>query len=533
VICTDKTGTLTEGRLAVAGLATPSGHRQASGAPTAEERGLLQAAVLACEPDAYDPLDLAIVAHARTRGLDADALHAGRLVTDHPFDPADKYLSHVWQLPDGSWRVAAKGSIEGILAHADADPTTRAAAQAANQAFAGDGMRVIAVAAAPLESGPTDRRAGDEAGLEFVGLVAFTDPIRQGVAQALAACRSAGIRVVMITGDHPATAHAVAEGLQLPHGDQTGSDLIATGHDLDAADPDELERLAATANVFARTRPEQKHRLVQALRRGGQVVAMTGDGINDAPALREADIGVAMGRRGTEVAREAATLVLLDDNFATIVAAVQGGRRIFDNLRRAFAYLVAFHPPLLLAALIIPLLGRPLLLLPIHLVLLELLLHPVVSLVFQADPPAPDTMTRPPRTPGSGLAGRSLWRPLALGLSLAAGVVGAYLTVLGWGWPVDQARALSFATLLAGQLLLLFVERSPHRPLWRAGLPVTRTLAWVTALLLGVIVAAVYLPPLAALLKLQPFPPTTWGTVAAIAAAATLWSEPFRRRRRP
>lgn len=142
-------------------------------------------------------------------------------------------------------------------------------------------------------------------------------------------------------------------------------------------------------------------------------------------------------------------------------------------------------------------------------------------------------MTRPPRKPGSGLAGRSLWRPLTLGLTLAAGVVGAYLAALGQGWPVEQARALGFTTLLAGQLLLLFVERSPLRPLWRAGLPLTRTLAWVTALLVGVIVAAVYLPPLAALLKLDPFPPTTWAAVVAIAAAATLWSEPFKRRHRP
>jgi Ca2+-transporting ATPase len=529
VICTDKTGTLTQGRLAVAGLSTSAGQRRDGGELTAEERALLEAGVLASEPDPFDPLDVAVVANARQHGIDVEALHAAALVTDHPFDPRDKYLTHTWRLPDGTWRVAAKGSIEGILAHAHADPSARLAAQAANQAFAADGMRVIAVASGTLDDGPTGSRPGDEAALWLLGLVAFSDPVREGVAAALAACRSAGIRVVMITGDHPATAHAVAEGLDLPHGDQTGADLIATGDDLDTAGPGRLDELAATANVFARTRPEQKHRLVRALRRQGQVVAMTGDGINDAPALREADIGVAMGQRGTEVAREAATMVLLDDNFATIVAAVQGGRRIFDSLRRAFAYLVAFHPPLLVAALVIPLIGQPLLLLPVHLVLLELLLHPVVSLVFQADPPADDLMTRPPRKPGSGLAGRTLWRPLSLGLTLAAGVVSLYLAGLGRSWPVEQARALAFATLLAGQLLLLFVERSPQRPLWRSGPRLTRTLAWVTVALTAAIVAAVYLPPLAALLKLSPFPPVAWLVVAAVAAAATLWSEPLKR----
>jgi Ca2+-transporting ATPase len=532
VICTDKTGTLTQGRLAVVGLATPAGRRLGDGEPTAEERALLQAAVLACEPDPFDPLDVAVTAHAADRGVDVDALHTAHLVADHPFDPHDKYLTHTWRLPDGAWRVAAKGAIEGILAHAHADPAARQAVEAANQAFAADGMRVIAVAAGTLDRGPTGSRADDEAGLRLLGLVAFNDPVREGVAAALAACRSAGIRVVLVTGDHPATAHAVAEGLDLPHGDHAGTDLIATGDDLDRAGPDQLDRLATSANVFARTRPEQKHLLVQALRRQGQVVAMTGDGINDGPALREADIGVAMGQRGTEVAREAATMVLLDDNFATIVTAVKGGRRIFDNLRRAFAYLVAFHPPLLLAALLIPLLGQPLLLLPVHLVLLELLLHPVVSLAFEADPPPSDLMTRPPRKPGSGLAGRTLWRPASLGLTLAAAVIGVYLAALGRGWPVEQARALGFVTLLTGQLLLLFVERSPQRPLWRARLPLTRTLAWITVALLGAILAAVYLPPLAALLKLDPFPATAWLAVAALAAAATLWSEPLKRKHR-
>jgi Ca2+-transporting ATPase len=524
VICTDKTGTLTEGRLAVASLATTAGLGSTVG-----EAALLEAAVLACEPDPFDPLDLAILDHARRHGVDVDGLHGGRLVADWPFDPHDKYLTHLWRLADGTHRVAAKGSLEGVLQHARTSAEARTVVQRAHEELAASGMRVIAVAGG-TSAGPTAERAGDEAGLELLGLVGFSDPARAGVAEALAACRAAGIRVIMITGDHPATAHAVAEGLGLPHETPDG-DLIATGDDLDAANPARLQELAATANVFARTRPEQKHLLVEELRRQGEVVAMTGDGINDAPALRAADIGVAMGRRGTEVARQAATIVLLDDSFATIVDATRNGRRIYDNLTRAFAYLIAFHPPLLTSALVVPLLGKPLLLLPVHLVVLEILLHPIVSLVFQADPADDDVMSRPPRPAGHALSPRALWRPYATGLTLAAAVLATYLVALRWGWPTAEARGIGFATLLCAQPFLLLVSRSPDVPLWRAPLRATRELAAALVVLTAATVAAVHVPPLAQLLELAPFPLGGWLLVVAAAAGSTLWGELLKARR--
>ena len=408
-----------------------------------------------------------------------------------------------------------------------ADATTAEHAQRANAEFASTGMRVIAVAHGGLDQVTGDRTV-DERALRFVGLIAFRDPLRPGVVEAIAECRAAGIRVIMITGDHPVTAHAVAEGLDLPH-QFDGDDLIVTGDDLDAADEATVATLVQHANVFARTRPEQKHRLVKALRSADEVVAMTGDGINDAPALREADIGIAMGRRGTEVAREAATMVLVDDNFSTIVAAVRDGRRIFENLRRAFGYLVAFHPPLLLAALVVPITGRPLMLLPVHLVLLELIVHPMVSLVFENDPAPDDVMRRPPLRRDSGLVGRHLLRPLLLGVTLAAAVIIVYLVQVARGAPVDLARSWAFTTMLVGQGCLVLVARSPDRPAWRSAVRTNKTLLPALVALAMITVAVVYVPQFAHLLKLAPLPLSAWPLILAIAVASTSWTEPLLR----
>ncbi len=523
VICTDKTGTLTEGTLAVTAL-VPA-------AAVQSEVALLEAAVLASEPDPFDPLDVAIVHHARAVGVDVDELHGWNLIGDWPFDPGEKYLTHLWALPEGDHRVAAKGALEGVLRCCRTAPDVAAAARDSNEALAADGMRVIAVAAG-RSPGPSGERTTDELPLEFAGLVAFSDPVRTGVAQALDECRTAGVRVVMITGDHPATAHAIAESLGLPHDGPTG-DRIATGDDIDAASDDALDAMVGETNIFARTRPDQKHRLVGALRRRGEVVAMTGDGVNDAAALQAAHIGIGMGERGTEVARAASTIVLLDDNFATIVTAIRNGRRIYDNLTRAFAYLIAFHPPLMLAALIIPLLDKPLLLLPAHLVLLELVLHPVVSVVFQADPADPDVMRRPPRSAASGLGVAAMKQPYLIGLTLAAGIIGVYLTALDRGWPIEEARALGFVTLLSSQPFLIAVERTPDVPLWRAGLRITPQFVLATTSVALVTVCIIYVEALADLLHLAAFPPEAWSIAIAVAAVTTLWSEPFKRGPRP
>jgi Ca2+-transporting ATPase len=546
VICTDKTGTLTLGRMEVAGLFVPAaiecprsmpsatcpeGGRAGQVAPgvSEAERALLEAAVLASEPQPFDPVDQAIYRYAAARGIDTARLHSGRLVHDYPFDPARKYLSHVWEHA-GVAGIYAKGALESIIELAGTPPNVQEEALAANRTMAARGWRVIAVAAGRLPD-RVDGRAAAEQHLSFLGLIAFADPVRPGVAEALRECHTAGIRVIMVTGDHPLTAHAVAHQLGLPH---TEMPAFVTGAELDAAGNDALARLATTVNIFARTRPEHKYHLVRVLRAQGAVVAMTGDGINDAPALREADIGVAMGQRGTEVARAAATLVLLDDNFATIVKAVRDGRRIFDNLQRAFTYLIAFHTPLLLAALLVPLIGAPLLLLPVHLVWLELIVHPTASLVFEYDPPAPDLMRRPPRPRGAGLLSwQSALRATAVGTTLCAGALALYLVRLGQSVPEPLARGVALAALILGQTITVLGTRSPDRPLWQTGLRGNHVLPWIVGATLASLLVALYVPPVAVLVKLAPPSPGELAVAAAVALLTTIWPEFAKFRARP
>jgi Ca2+-transporting ATPase len=511
VIATDKTGTLTAGRLELHALASPHGDVVEG----VERVPLLEAAILASDPSGHDPFDEAILRHAAA-GL------AGELVASYPFDPRGKHTVQVWRRED-RLESYAKGALEPMLERTMADPELRGRMEAANARFAASGMRILALAAGAVTSAAT--RAEAETGLRFIGLVAFVDPIRDGVRAALDECRSAGVRVVMITGDHPDTARAVAAELGL-----VGANNVLTGPQLALLSDEERARAVADVSVFARIEAAQKYELVRALHANGAVVAMTGDGTNDAPALREADIGIAMGRRGTEVARSAATMVLLDDNFATIVRSIRDGRRIFENLRRAFAYLIAFHIPLLIAAVTIPFVGAPLLLLPVHLVWLEIVVHPTSSLVFEADPPSPDIMRRPPRR--SSAAGlitlADLRRPVLLGATLSVAVLSLYLIDLGRGSPVEHARALALTVLLCGQLLLVLVTRSPERPLWRTSSGGNRSLPLVVGGAAVSLVAVLYLPVFARFFGVVPLDGAEWSAALAAAIVSTLWSEPFK-----
>lgn len=515
VICVDKTGTLTHGKLELSIVWHPRGEMQS----------LINAAVLATEPHPFDPLDEAIQLYAKGHGIDTGALLREAPLTTYAFDASHRRLTNVWREGDGV-RVVSKGAPETILSLCGVDPDERVAIEAKAAEYARDGMRVIAVAQ-KFAPAPGRNRGRDEGDLAFVGLLVFSDPIREDVPPAIAACRRANIAVIMITGDHAETARAIARRLGIE------SDAVLTGTDLDRIHDDELVHALGSVRVFARIAPEQKLRIVQALHVRGDIVAMTGDGTNDALALREADIGVAMGKRGTEVARAAADLILLDDDFTTIVDAVAGGRRIFRNLRRAFRYLNAFHLPLLVAAVAIPFFGVPLLLLPIHLVWLELIVHPTSALVYENDPAgADDLMTQPPRGRAHGLMRRKDWmRPLALGLALSIGCLIVYLTELHQGLPVEVARATGLATMLLGQMLLVLAERSSSVPVWRQSLTDNPRLLPILGATVVMILVMFYLPPVAHAFRVSP---PTWDHFVSslgIAALCTLWLEPFKRTR--
>ena len=513
VMCVDKTGTLTEGHLEV-------GEVVAFGV---DEGILLETATLACEPDPFDALDQAVVRYAAAHSINTDSLLANELLTDWEFDPLDRYVTHTWSFA-GEVRVASKGALDGLVNHVTLSADERRDIEAEHTRLAASGMKVIAIAGTSATSHAAVRTT-DEQGLRVLGLVAFHDPVRQGVAEAVAQCRSAGIRVVMITGDHAVTAQAIAEELGLC---EIGGGNLLTGQQIDAFDDAALDAAIPTTNIFARVRPEQKFRLVESLRRCGEVVVMTGDGVNDAPALKTAHIGVAMGKRGSQVAREAATIVLLDDNFATLVTATSNGRRIYDNLTRAFAYLIAAHAPLVLSALIVPLFGSELFLQPVHLIVLEVLMHPIAAMVFTADPSDPDLMLRPPRPAAYSLTWAALRRPLALGASVGISVCAVFLVLVYLDWTPTSARGLALATLLLCQPLLVLSVRDPNVPIWQTRRPFTWQLGTALSTIALALLATVWFTPSMQLLHVTNWPVSGWGVAVAVAAVATLWSEPFK-----
>jgi P-type Ca2+ transporter type 2C len=512
IICTDKTGTLTQGHF-VLDQVVPLG--------AATLAQLLEASVLASEVPPSDPMEKAIHAYATAHGVDAQRVTAtSTLIRDHDFDPIGKHMSHVWAARDGSGgvRVAAKGALEGILEHARVTAQERAAIDAAHTRLASEGFRVLAVAGRGSAERGTGTRQDDERDLSVLGLLGFRDPMRPEVPGAVRECQAAGVRIKVVTGDHALTAHAITESAGIVHRD----DAIVTGDQLAAAPEEARRRLITEANILSRISPAQKHMIVEALRNNGEIVAMTGDGINDAPALRRADIGVSMGKRGTDVARAAADLVLLDDNFASIVAAVAAGRKIFLDIQRAFLYLIGFHVPVVGLALLPPIAGLPLLLMPLHLVWLELIVHPVSALLFQGDPPPADLMRRAPRDPRAPmLPRRSVVRSVLSGALLTLAVFAVY------AWSArrnaNQARGLALAALIIGYQLLVIVERAASAE--SAGPLLPRSLRfWIIWGAAGAsLPILMYVPNTADLFNVAPLSVTGWLAAMAAAGVALGW----------
>jgi len=460
VLCTDKTGTLTENRMTIASLHLADGKGFVIGNDPVPDafRELAAAGVMASAPEPYDPMEKAfhILAKADLRHGETLPGDGRNLIRSYPLSPRLLAMSQVWDRADGAGphMIAAKGAPEAIADLCHLGTPARAAMMQAVDAMAAKGLRILGVAEAGFagKSLPADQH---DFNYRFLGLVGLVDPLRASVPAAVAQCKSAGIRVIMITGDYPATALAIA------HEAGIGGDTVVDGAMLAAMSDADLATVLQTATVFARILPDQKLRIVRALQSSGAIVAMTGDGVNDAPSLKAADIGVAMGGRGTDVAREAASIVLLDDDFGSIVATVRLGRRIYDNLRKAMSFIFAVHVPIAGLALIPLAFGMPLLFGPVHIAFLEMVIDPVCSLVFEAETEEDGIMARPPRPVAEPLFSNPtiIWSLLQGALVL--GVVTAILFFApGYGFDTDQVRALTFHSLVLCVVALIFVDRS-------------------------------------------------------------------------
>jgi len=462
VLCTDKTGTLTMNRMVATTLWRPGDDLAATTTTGWHPRfhDLLRHGALASAPVPSDPMEIAFHEAALQTGAgqneDLDLVHT------HGLHPDLLAMSNVWQAGDGTLRSAAKGAPEAIARLCRLDGAAHERLDEAAQAMAASGMRVLGVAAARVAPENATSPHSDHA-FELLGLVGLSDPLRPGVREAIAECRAAGVRVVMITGDYPATARAIAAEAGLAAGD------LLTGTDIAALDNAALASRIGTVAVCARTMPDQKLRIIEALKCRGDVVAMTGDGVNDAPALKAAHIGIAMGRRGTDVAREAAAIVLVEDDFGAIVTAIRLGRRIYDNIRKASGFILAVHVPIAGLALLPVAFGLPIILGPLQIALLELIIDPVCALVYEAGDDERDVMRRPPRPPAARLfSAQMVIRALAQGALALVLLAAMLLWAAQAGLPATELRTLLFVSLVGAVVAIVLANLSFRSALsWR------------------------------------------------------------------
>ncbi len=526
VLCVDKTGTLTQNRMSVNKLFCNNEFYDLSSARTGplpeNFHQLLEFAILSSQSDPRDPMESAL------KDLGTDLLsHTEHLHTDWSMEheyPLSKELlamSRVWKSLNGNnYVIASKGAPEAIADLCHLAPADKKDLAERVGAMAAEGLRVLGIAKAYFSPSalPAIQHDFD---FHFIGLAGFADPIRESVPGALRECYGAGIRVVMITGDYPVTASSIAKQIGL-----NGADNVITGQELDTMDDAVLRKRLETVNIFARVVPEQKLRIVDALKANGEIVAMTGDGVNDAPALKAAHIGIAMGARGTDVAREAASLVLLDDDFSSIVKSVRMGRRIYDNLKKAMAYILAIHVPIAGISLLPVLFGWPLILMPVHIAFLELIIDPSSSVVFEAEAEEKNVMKRKPRR-----FNKHLFDKTTFGISLLQGgivlaiVLGIFLVSMHLGQAETESRALTFTTLIIANLGLILTNRSWSRTIISTLRVRNRALWGVVAGAIIFLALTIYVPFLQTLFRFSVLKPLDIAICFAAGLLSITWFE--------
>ena len=513
VLCVDKTGTLTQNKMALKELLPMF---------DIDYSDLVRLSVLASEINPYDPMEKALLTNANEYGEDCATLQKHKLLHEYPFSSASRMMAHVFEI-DGRAFVAAKGSCENIFKLCGLSDKELKHAESEQSRLSDLGCRVLAFAYGYAEKGIPSELT--EAKLTLAGLAAFIDPPKDTVAASIKACSEAGIKVAMITGDNSLTAHRVAHEVGIGSAGEDEHEII-TGDELDMLSDSELAKRLKSVTIFSRILPTQKMRIVQAFKASGEIVAMTGDGVNDAPALKYADIGIAMGRRGTQTAREAADMVLLDDDFTAIADTVRDGRRIFDNIRKAMAYVFVIHIPVALSALASSVLGIPAVLLPLHVVMLELIIDPTCSIVFERQQEEPDVMKRPPRDASAPIITRAVILKAAVqGLVIFAVAFGAYCFFLSQDGE-DTARTFFLVVLVLSNLFLVYENRSDTVSAFSSNGTKFDVVPWVINIaVLGSLVVASAIPAFAHAAKLFPLSVPEFMAAFIVAVFAVFWWE--------
>ncbi len=480
VLCTDKTGTLTENKMTVTSLYNGNNFLIVTKTENfnSEFHEIIEYGILSSQTNPFDPMEKAIISVGDLYLKGTEHIHKNwEMVREYPLSKQLLAMSRVFSFKGTREKIiATKGAPEAIFDLCHLDEKSRTRLSLAVEKLAADGLRVIGVAKAKINEEGLPEIQHDFT-FDFIGLIGLSDPIRDNVKQSVSECYKAGIRVIMITGDYPVTAKHIASEIGLENPDR-----CITGKELQLMTEDELSEKIKGINVFARVVPEQKLKIVNALKRNKEIVAMTGDGINDAPALKSANIGIAMGQKGTDVAREASSLVLMDDNFSSIVGAIKMGRRIFDNLQKAFGYTFAIHVPIAGLSLIPILLGNfPLILWPVHIVFLELIIDPACSIIFEAEKEELNIMNRPPKGIDERFfGGGKILFSCMQGLGILIITLTVYLVGLHLGYEADEVRAMSFITLIVSNIAVILTNRSWTNNIFKIIATPNKAVLWVT-----------------------------------------------------
>ncbi|MBP0979134.1 MAG: cation-translocating P-type ATPase [Oscillospiraceae bacterium] len=513
VLCVDKTGTLTENKMQVSNISCLKPDNQ---------EYLKKIAVLACEKNSYDPMEQAIIKYCN---LDTDKLFENKLITEYPFTSELKMMGHVWEL-NNKPLIAVKGSPESVLKISKLTESQKTQIERQQYDLSKEGYRVIAVAAIELQSESEIPKNIKDCELEFIGLISFVDPPREAVFESIKICNQAGIKVIMITGDNPVTARAIGSkiGLSLDGN-------ILTGDQIESMSDEQLTLAVKNTNIFARVIPEQKMKIIKAIKSNNLVVAMTGDGVNDAPALKFADIGIAMGQRGTNVAKEASDMVLLDDNFSTIVETIKDGRRIRDNISKAIRYVLTFKVPIVLITLLLPFIGLSPMLMPIHIVLLELIVGPISAIVLERQPAEKNIMKKNPIDISKKLISfGDLFKIIFQGLIIFLNTFISYITIIKNNGDENLARSFALSILVFSNIFLVYVNSSDTKSIFEVIKEFSKDkIIW---LIVGSVIIfqllLLYLSPLSFVFKTRALSSSQLISVILISIVSVIWYEFFK-----